>query len=151
MDNLDIKSFFGQIIKVNKSGGGFPSIGNTTYDVQFVYNNQVFTYQNIVPNNQRPVKINTIEIIPAKVGDICGVYWADNKVSFFITEGLEVEDCSLENPLTNLTPNDLTADQLQQIRTDRLVGFITTLPRSQSILQRRMIAQNALDAQRAAQ
>lgn len=153
MDNLDIKSFFGQITKVNNTGGwDFPNVINTTYDVQFVYNNQVFKYQNVVPNNQRPVKIGTIQIVPAQVGDICGVYWADNKVSFFITEGLEVEDCSIEQPrFAARDASQLSNIEREEIRLNRLTGFTQSLPRMQSVLDRTLRTQSVLNAQRAAQ
>ena len=97
---------FGMVIGVQT---GTPSTqANTTYTIRFQSAvNQYVDCASIKPSNRRPFDRDDLVIVPAKVGDIVGCYWAGDQVAFFIVEGMATQNCagsSVSAPISGNNP-----------------------------------------------
>lgn len=92
---------FAQIVDV-LTDPTFPTVANTTYKVMVqTADNQWEVIGPVKPNNRRPFDDNSdLIILPARKGDIAGVYWNGDQCSFMIIEGVATSDCPYNPPLT---------------------------------------------------
>jgi len=83
------------VISRTYTNGAYPTIANMQYWVK--YNSGVGVPTEIGPvkiSNRRPVNDPTIEILPAMVGDVVGLFWGDNdRVACQIIEGIATSTC----------------------------------------------------------